>query len=1018
MTVDESGATPARLLLPFSDRLRRTVLERLLSLLPHASSSGRRATLLALSFLALAGVVFALPVAHAQSADAQETGAIEGVVVNGKTGETLPGANVVVVGEQKGASTGVDGGYRIDGLAPGAYDLKCSFVSYQPKTITGVEVAAGETTTLDVTLNAQTQEREEVVVTAEVARNSEAGLLAERQKAAGVSNAISAEGISESGASTAAGAMEKVTGASITEGKHVNVRGLSGRYVNTTLNGAALPSTEADGNATSFDIFPSNLLENIVVSKTFTPDKPGNFTGGLVDIGTVAFPSDLNLSLSSSAGYNTAVSYGNGVRFSEGLPDVPGVVPQTGVPEVPKFHSAEQAQQADRITNAFNANLAPASGGVPYEHGYELSFGNEFSFLGERPLGVVASFSYDQNISAYDDGLTARHPLSSTGADSLTTDLRLEDQSSTVEDLYSALANTSFQPFDNHEIGVNLLYTRSEERQGRFQEGFGRELLSGGDVFQTRTIQKTVRDVRSGQVHGEHTFGREALGALLGTDLSQGLRLKWKGAITRTKQDQPDYRLFANEVNDDGTFAGINVSGYSPPARYFRDFDQETPSAEASLDIPLAVLDLKVGGSYRNKDRAFRQRRFIYKNYSESALDYQGDLDAFFGANGGFRDGMDELGNVIQESASSVNNYNGAQEVAAGFAMVDMAVPGVPGLRLVGGVRVERTDQQIEVYPSDAPLRYPLADSLFRFPEPPPGRAEPPAPGPGRIEQTDWLPSANLTYALSDEMNLRATYGRTLARPSFKEFAPIRFSNFTGAYPEIGNPNLDRTLVDNFDLRWEWFPRPGELLAASGFYKTFDGAIERSFVPVNNPVVTYFNSERATVYGAEFEARTRFKFLDDAASLGDAASWLEHLKAGANLTLAQSSVDVPDSLQTGQDTRPLQGQSPYLVNANLAYDRPEWGTSAGFYYNVFGQRLTAITRDAGPNRFEQPRHTLDFTFAQRMKPLGLGGLEVTFKAKNLLGEDHLVTRQYRGATYPVRRHDLGRSFTLGLEYSL
>jgi TonB-dependent receptor len=441
---------------------------------------------------------------------------------------------------------------------------------------------------------------------------------------------------------------------------------------------------------------------------------------------------------------------------------------------------------------------------------------------------------------------------------------------------------------------------------------------------------------------------------------------------------------------------------------------------------------VKVGGSYTDKDRSFRQRRFVYE--IDGGLDYDENPAHFFGDLGGIigtgPDGAPVLGNIIQESTRGRNNYNGAQTVTAGFAMVDVPfgpflenigvgeVPLLSRLRVIGGVRVEQTEQSIDVYEGD--LTYPLASESFEEA--------------ARIEATDWLPSVNLVYGLTDAMNLRAAYGRTLARPSFREFSTSCFTLFIVGYQLCGanirsaggESNLDRTLVNNFDVRWEWFPDAGELLAVSGFYKDFENAIVRTFVPVNNPTLTFINAPSASVYGLEVEARKRLGFLGD---LLGGREWLQHFNAGANVTLTRSDSQVPVENSVGETVlvdRPLQGQSPYLVNANLSYENPDHGTSASIYYNVFGRRLSEITRDAAlieaaseaPDRYEQARHTLDLTLSQTFRPVGLRSLKIKFKAKNLLGEEHEVAREYRGHTYPVERYELGRTFTLGLEYSL
>jgi TonB-dependent Receptor Plug Domain. len=251
-----------------------------------------------------------------------------------RRGESLPGANVRVEGTSTGTSTDLNGRYRLNGLAPGAYDLVFSFVGFQQKTVTGVEVSSGQTTPLDVALAEESAQLEEVVVEAQAARDSEAGLLKDRAKAAAVSDAISAETISQMGAGTVADAMSNVTGASVVDGKYVNVRGLQGRYVDVQLDNSTLPTPDPDGNSVPLDLFPSNLIDNIVTTKSFTPDEPATFTGGSIDVTTKSFPEEFFLNASFSTSFNSEVGIGGDIlRPTGGLGAVPSAADDENVPE-------------------------------------------------------------------------------------------------------------------------------------------------------------------------------------------------------------------------------------------------------------------------------------------------------------------------------------------------------------------------------------------------------------------------------------------------------------------------------------------------------------------------------------------------------------------------------------------------------------------------------------------------------------------------------------------------------------
>ncbi|MEM6336868.1 MAG: carboxypeptidase-like regulatory domain-containing protein, partial [Bacteroidota bacterium] len=412
-----------------------------------------------------------------------QQGQLVGVVIDAEFGDPLPGANIIVEGTATGTATDFEGRYTLS-LAPGTYDVVYSFIGYQDQTVRGIEITAGQDTEINVNLGTDAVQMDgEVVVEAEALRNSEGILLRDRKKAAAVSDAISAEAISRSGSSTASDAMQKVTGASVVGGKYVYVRGLGDRYINTQLNGADLPSADPDRNAVPLDLFPSGLLDNIVTSKTFTPDKPGSFTGGTVDIATKSFPDAFTLSISSSATYNTSASLQSDfIQHSDGPINLLGSV-DLDVPEslsdpsveIPRLSDArrdvETAGQLNDLSQAFSTPFAPGFGSTPVNQSYGFSLGNRFD-LGGRPLGVVGSLSYSRNFSGYAGTNYARFRLSGAEATTLSPIYSLEDQSSTEEVLAGGLVNVTYRFLPQHQVGVNYMYNQSAEAEARFLEGF------------------------------------------------------------------------------------------------------------------------------------------------------------------------------------------------------------------------------------------------------------------------------------------------------------------------------------------------------------------------------------------------------------------------------------------------------------------------------------------------------------------------------------------------------------------
>ncbi|PSQ89193.1 MAG: hypothetical protein BRD30_05915, partial [Bacteroidetes bacterium QH_2_63_10] len=746
------------------------------------------------------------------------------------------------------------------------------------------EVEAGKPTAIEVTLAEETAQLDEVVISAEAARDSEAGLLKQRAKAAAVSNAVSAEAIGQAGAGTAADAMTKVTGASLVEGRYVNIRGLQGRYIDTQLNGSNLPSTDPEGNSVALDIFPSNIIDNIVTTKSFTPDRPGNFTGGSVNINTKAFPEDRFFEASFSSSSNSEVGIGGDVPLPVGgLDEIPAVAQREDLPQSigqARFDD-EKAQLLDQATRAFAAPMAPSQRDILADYSGEVAFGDQYRVLGDRALGVLASLSYDQSFSGYDDGVSARFEQRGLEDEELNPTAQFTSQGGTEETLLGGLAGLNFQLAPQHEIGLRFLYSEDLE-----------------------TIERTMT---SAELNGTHRFGG-------GRD---GVRVEWNASYSTADREEPDRRLFNYSFEErnggaDSLFS-ISPSIYKVPTRFFRDLSEDDLSGAISVGIPVGPVRLKTGGSYKTRSRDFRETQFEIRadqaSFSGSQNAYATDQAGMIGTD---EQGRNLFGTVVRKVVQPSNNYDGDQDVGAGFLMLETPVPGVPSLEFIGGVRVEHTDMSVATIEED--------------------------PQRGEFTETDLLPSANLVWSARDNMNVRLAYGRTIARPSFREFAPFDDFNFVGDFIEIGNPDLTRTLVDNVDLRWEWFPRAGELLSASVFYKQFEDPIERVINPEAsgaNVELTYENKDEATVYGVELEANKR---------LDGVASWLRHVQIGGNVTFIQSEVDrsereleaIRSFNENPSTTRPLQGQSPFLFNLSAGYENPDSGTSINVLFNRFG----------------------------------------------------------------------------------
>lgn len=957
----------------------------------------------ALVALALAGLTLFLLASSAQA----QTGTIAGVVVDQDTGETLIGVNVVVDGLGAGAATGLDGDYRIPGIPAGTYDLTFSYLGYTSQKVTGVAVTAGQTASLDIELAEEALELEdggEVVVEATAIRNNEAALLKDRQRAAGVSDAISAETISRAGASNAADALQKVPGTSVVGGKYLVVRGLSDRYLNTQLNGATLPSADPERQAAPLDLFPSSLLENIVTSKSFTPDKPGTFTGGGVNISTRSFPETMTAQLSVSSGFNGAVEPGSDyLRFAggglgvfgqpEGDLSLPGTVEGLSPTEI---SSAPRDQQA-QITNAFSNTFAPQAESVPLNASINGSIGNQFELAG-RPFGFLIGGNWSRSSDGYTGGVNSEY---SGTAGNVNRDYLLATSLGEEDVAYGGLANFNYRLTDRNELGLNLIYNRSANSRAIFQRGeFSDGTLQEADnIYEGRALRYVENALFSSQLSGKHALN------------TQGLRVEWNAAYSRTTLDEPDFRIFQNEIDTNPTAGGtdylIRTSAYDAPSRSFRDLGENGFSGALDVEIPLDLLgrdaQVKVGGAADVRDREFRERLFVYPVTSTSQRlldDFEGDPNAFLAS-------AADIGLFIDDQTDLDADYDGTMQVYAGYSMVDVKL--AEPLRFIGGLRYEFTDLSV-VSPNGAfrGIRDPETNEIVTD-----GGYT--ASGLGDA----LLPAASLVYAVTDAMNLRAAYGKTLARPTFREVAPRAVFSLAERYTINGNPLLNQSRIHNADLRWEWFTRPGEILAVSGFYKRFIDPIELTFLAGNNQFQPN-NLGNADLYGVEVEARRRLDFLP---------SVLSNLQVGGNLSLVSAEVELTDTELVNRlvctreeadagacpdETRPLEGQSPFVANFDIGYVDFERGTSVNLFYNIFGRRLYAVSQGSVPDLYEDTRPTLDLTASQEL----WNGLAMKVSAKNILDSEYELVHydEVTGDEFVRRAYDLGRSFSFGVSY--
>ena len=883
----------------------------------------------------------------------EDTGNIAGKVVDKKTGEPIIGANVSITGTTQGAATDLDGNYVIADLDPGSYSVSISYISYAKKNITGVSVEAGETTTLNVSLQQETVNMEEVTVTATASQSSEAGLLSIQRKSVPMQDGISSEQISKLGAGDVGAAMKKVTGVTVRDGKNIFVRGLGNRYSNIQLNGSQVPSTDPNKKEAPTDLFGSGLVENIMVQKTYTADQNAEFSGGSVKIVTKQFPYERNFSVSYSTSYNTVSTFENTLTGSGSSTDFLGY--DSGKRSLPKELDNNRAQSADlgSVIGGFHNdwNISNRKKGIPSQS-VSVNYANQFN-RDKMPIGVVSNFSYKFN-RELEPNKTERfiQTYSPNGDPLYSSDFDKTEGMETAE--MSGMLNVFIKPSSVTKFGLKTLYTNSATDRKTIVEGpaYNFDTRQTVSDFDRRTIFSATLE---GETYFEDIF-QSTLEGHVSYNLAQRVR--------------PDRR--STQYNGPPGEKTVSFFGDNN-GHFFSNQDDNNYAGELKYKLkPFEFLDISVGGNVVVKDRRFTSRRVSYQLES-----FTNPLpDDLAGAEPGtlFSDAnVLEYMRLKEGTQFDADWYDGYQTIYAGF--VSTKWQPLDNLSFELGLRREESTQIIEV-PQELNGEYEEVT---------------------RVENTDYLPSVNVTYEVADRTNIRAAFSQTLARPEFREISDFAFADYLGGVRVYGNPNLNQTNITNYDLRFERYPSGGQMFAVSLFYKQFDQPIEKFFRLTENNEVIFRNAKQADLYGIEIEGRKNIT---------------EKLQIVANASYIYSETTVfeEDKFRVANESRPMVGQSPYIVNASLFYAKPKWNTDFSISYNVFGERIVAVgQRNQKADEYEQPFHDLGAKI-----DYSLGRLGLSLEVDNVLNQE----REYTLNDYTTFKFNPGTTFKLSATLSL
>jgi outer membrane receptor protein involved in Fe transport len=886
----------------------------------------------------LAVLVLVLPAA---SLSAQEVGRIVGRVVEAEQGSPIAGAQLEVVGLDITAETAVDGRYALQAVPAGPVSIRVRMIGFAPKVVTGVVVPAGGTIPQDIALAASAVQLAEISVSAEAERGTVNRALDEQRNATNIVSSVSAEQIARSPDSDAGQAVQRVSGVTVQEGKYVFVRGLGERYTTTSLNGTRIPSPDPERKVVPFDLFPSSLLEGITTSKTFTPDQPGDFSGAAVNVRTREFPARRVLTFSASAGLNTAATGKDLTRAPTVGPEWRGSAGSArGIPgpasAVTSLSGMTQTEINGIIGSFRNAWSARPGSGAP-NGSFGVTLGGEDPVL-RQPIGYIGSFTYSNGQEIRSDETRALIISSSNGFQPLNQSRGVTTRNSV---LWGGILNLSTRVGSSTKLSLNNTYNRGADNEASELAGANEEFAVNLDVTRLTFTQRTVR---SHQLAGEHLIGNNHL-------------VDWSFSGSQVDRYEPDRSDIAYITTIDPQ-TGVSrptawLGGPRSATRTFSDLGESSYEGSGNYRILLgsssSPASIKIGAAYRTVDREVDSRAFDITNRGLSEADRQVTPEQIF------------AGPYAQDSRLSLfinsngGRYDARDRLTAGYAQLELPVSS--RLRLIGGARLERWELDLNTLnPQGA------ASATSR-------------------NNTDVLPSVALNYQLAESQTVRLSASQTLSRPEYREIASVSSFEPIGGLITFGNPNLRRSLIQNYDLRWEWYPRSGEVVSVALFAKRFKDPIERVLVNQTGALANSFvNAEKADNYGIELELRKSLDFVTPG---------LAPLAVFANTTFMRSRITPGNndiSSLTSTD-RPMVGQAEYVVNGGLTYAGAS-GLSATALYNVVGPRIVEAGALPFPDAYEQLRHVIDLSVQLPV----LNGTALKLDAKNLLDSPYRVTQ--------------------------
>ncbi len=894
------------------------------------------------------------------SAQDVKKGTLAGKITDNKTGEEIIGAIVLVENTSTGAATDLDGKYFLK-LNPGTYTVLISYVSYKTKKLENIEIKEAELNSINVTMEEDSKQLDEVVIVGEAKKESAAGLLLQQKNAMAVSSGISADLIRKMPDRTTADVLKRVSGATIQDGKFAIIRGMQDRYNYGLINGSPLPSSEPDRKAFSLDLVPAQVVDNMIISKTATPDMPGDFAGGLIQINTRDIPDENIRFLNVGLGANSITTFREFYKGPQsGGTDFLGI--ENGARQLPSGASGQEraietgndvfnnGQLLTEQTKLFNNDFTPTKTSAAPNITLQAGISQRAKIL-NNDFGLIAALTYANN-NVYEP-YERNTPVIGNAATYQRTDTTqgffYENRRYRNTVNLGGILNLTYKIGQNHKFFFKNLLTQVATdqtilREGKiYQDGFP----AGGKYTNDKDVAYFYQSNRS--VFSQ--FGGESV-----LNPTSKLKLNYVFGFTDIFMQVPDFKRNFSRASgnsrmeaDSATKRKINGIPFSPaspnnPGRFF--FDLKENSLSGNFDVSILSqatrTTVKAGGAFQLRNRLFQGRNY---NFTTNNLPWFTDparggelkndlsksyvLDSNISALGG------DTGRYFQvETTQKSDKYIASSQLFSAFLMGETKF--LPSLRAIYGARLESYSQSISSSTQGADIK---KDTTWN----------------------DILPSINLVWAVTERINARIAYSRTLSRPEFREFAPLSFYDFTRNSIFVGNPNLTRARIDNFDFKLEWFPSSGQTFSINPFYKIFSNPVETVIQPSQGGLaqISFQNAKGAYVGGVEFEARTNLAFLKKGSSV------LENITFFGNYTLITSLVDQSniESIADDVKSRPLQGQSPYVFNLGVQYNTLK-DFNITLTANQYGRRIAFVGQENKFQVWEAPRLVMDFSISK------------------------------------------------------